>query len=247
MATGTPGGALTPTDERERTEHVRVLVAEDDVLLREGIERLLTEGGFDVVAQAGDAEALLGKGRAYRPDLLVADVRMPPHSQDDGLAAAIQLRRELPTLSVLVLSGYYEESLALELITDHAAGVGYLLKERVGDVATFLDAVSRVAADGTALDPEIVNRMLHRRDTDGPLAALSPREHDVLALMAEGKSNQGIAHDLVLSQAAIEKHITSIMRKLAISPARAGNRRVLAVLAYLHNNRTSQGTTPNRP
>jgi len=212
---------------------LRVLVAEDDVLLREGIARLLADGGCEIVAQAADAEDLLRKGLAHHPDVVVADVRMPPRHEDDGLAAAIELRRRLPEVGVLVLSQFYEESLATELITDHPEGVGYLLKERVGDVSSFIDAVRRVAAGGSALDPELVARMLKRRRAGGPLAELTPREHDVLAGMAEGKSNQGIADHLVLSQAAVEKHVTAIMHKLGIGPTEAGNRRVLAVLAYL--------------
>ncbi|HJS94680.1 MAG TPA: response regulator transcription factor [Solirubrobacteraceae bacterium] len=212
-----------------------MLVAEDDVLLREGIARLLADGGCEVVAQAADAEDLLRKGLAHRPDVVVADVRMPPRHEADGLAAAIELRRRLPEVGVLVLSQFYEESLATELITEHAEGVGYLLKERVGDVASFIDAVRRVAAGGSALDPELVARMLKQRRA-GPLADLTPREQDVLAGMAEGKSNQGIADDLVLSQAAVEKHVTAIMHKLGIGPTETGNRRVLAVLAYLRAN-----------
>ena len=207
------------------------------MLLREGIARLLIEGGCDVVAQAADAEDLLRKGLAHRPDLVVADVRMPPRHEDDGLAAAIELRRRLPRVGVLVLSQFYEEPLALELIADQAEGVGYLLKERVGDVASFIDAVRRVAAGGSALDPEIVARMLRRRRDDGPLAQLTARERDVLAAMAEGKSNQGIADQLFLSQAAIEKNVTAIMHKLAIGTTQDGNRRVLTVLAYLRANR----------
>ena len=226
---------MTVREDSERAPRPRVLVAEDDVLLREGIVRLLSEGGYDVVGQAGDADDLLRKGLAHRPDVIVTDVRMPPRSEDDGLAAAIELRRRLPQVGVLVLSQYYEESLAVELISAHPEGVGYLLKERVGDVAAFLDAVRRVAAGGSALDPEIVARMLRRRGAATPLASLTPREHDVLAQMAEGKSNQGIADTLVLSQAAIEKHVTAILHKLGIGPTVVGNRRVLAVLAYLRD------------
>jgi DNA-binding NarL/FixJ family response regulator len=211
-------------------------VAEDDVLLREGIAGLLTDAGCDVVAQAGDAEDLLRKGLAHRPDVVVADVRMPPQRQDDGLVAAIELRRRVPEVGVLVLSQYCEESLATELITNHPQGVGYLLKERVSDIASFIDAVRRVAAGGSALDPELVALMLkHRRPGNG-LGGLTPREQEVLAGMAEGKSNEGIADDLVLSQKAIEKHVTAIMHKLGIGPTRTGNRRVLAVLAYLRAN-----------
>ena len=224
---------MTGRDSDADDGYLRVLVAEDDVLLREGIARLLTDAGCEVVAQAADAEDLLRKGLAHRPDVVVTDVRMPPRHENDGLAAAIELRRRLPEVGVLVLSQFYEESLATELITNHPDGVGYLLKERVGDVPSFIDAVRRVAAGGSALDPELVARMLKRRGADGPLAGLTQREHDVLAGMAEGKSNQGIADDLVLSQAAIEKHVTAIMHKLGLGPTQTGHRRVLAVLAYL--------------
>src|SRR6476646_250123 len=161
--------------------------------MREGIVRLLVEAGFDVVSQAGDAEAFLRKALAHKPDVAVVDIQMPPGRADDGLRAALELRRQRPETGVLVLSQYYEEHYALDLIGDHAEGVGYLLKERVGDVEAFVDAVSRVAAGGSALDPEIVGRMLGRRRQDSPLDRLSPRERDVLSAMAEGKSNQGSA------------------------------------------------------
>lgn len=210
---------------------LRVLVAEDDVLLREGIAGLLNGAGCDVVARAGDADDLLRKGLAHRPDVVVADVRMPPRRQDDGLAAAIELRRRLPDVNVLVLSQYSEETLATELITHHPEGVGYLLKERVTDVTSFIDAVRRVAAGGSALDPEIVASVLRHGGPGDRLAGLTPREQQVLAGMAEGKSNQGITEDLVLSQKAVEKHVTTIMHKLGIGPTQTGNRRVLAVLA----------------
>jgi len=214
---------------------LRVVVAEDDVLLREGMVRLLTEAGLDVVAQAGDAPDLLRKGLAHRPAVVIADVNMPPGQGDDGLRAAIELRRQRPEIGVLVLSQFYEESYALDLIGERAEGVGYLLKERVGDVDSFIDAVTRVAGGGSALDPEVVGRMLGRRQRDQPLDRLSPRERDVLATMAEGKSNQGIAQTLHVSQAAVEKHVTSIFQKLELDPAAAEHRRVLAVLTYLRN------------
>jgi len=203
------------------------------VLLREGISRLLADAGFEVVAQAGDAEDFLRRSLAYRPDVTVVDVRMPPGHADDGLRAALELRRQRPETGVLVLSQFYEEQYALDLIGDHAEGVGYLLKERVGDVEAFVDAVSRVAAGGSALDPEIVGRMVGRRRSDSPLDLLSPRERDVLSAMAEGKSNQGIAEALVVTQAAVEKHVTSIFHKLDLGPAPTEHRRVLAVLTYL--------------
>jgi DNA-binding NarL/FixJ family response regulator len=212
---------------------VQVVVAEDDVLMREGIVRLLVEAGFDVVAQAGDADGLLRKALAHRPDVVVADVQMPPGGVDDGLRAALELRRQRPETGVLVLSQFYEEQYALELIGDRPEGVGYLLKERVGDVEAFTDAVARVAAGGSALDPEVVGRMLGRRRADGPLDRLSPRERDVLAAMAEGKSNQGIAEALVVTEAAVEKHVTGIFHKLELGQAPSQHRRVLAVLTYL--------------
>ena len=212
---------------------VRVVVAEDDVLMREGIVRLLGEAGFEVVAQAGDADALLRKALAHKPDVVVADVQMPPGRGDDGLRAALELRRQRPETGVLVLSQFYEEQYALELIGDRPEGVGYLLKERVGDVDAFTDAVSRVAAGGSALDHEVVGRMLGRRRADGPLDRLSPRERDVLAAMAEGKSNQGIAQALVVTEAAVEKHVTGIFHKLDLGQTPTEHRRVLAVLTYL--------------
>jgi DNA-binding NarL/FixJ family response regulator len=212
---------------------VRVVIAEDDVLLREGVARLLVEAGLDVVAQAGDADDLLRKALAHRPDVVVVDVQMPPGHGDDGLRAALELRRQLPSTSVLVLSQYYEEQYALDLIGEHPEGVGYLLKERVGDVDAFVEAVLRVAAGGSALDPEVVGRMLGRRRAEGPLDRLSPRERDVLAAMAEGKSNQGIAAELVVTEAAVEKHITGIFQKLELGPTPTEHRRVLAVLTYL--------------
>ena len=206
------------------------------MLLREGMVRLLAEAGCDVVAQAGDADDLLRKVLAHRPDVAVVDVQMPPRREDDGLVAAMELRRRLPGTGVLVLSQFYEESYALDLIGDRAEGVGYLLKERVGDVAAFVDAVQRVAAGGSALDPQIVGRMLGRRRTSGsPLDELTPRERDVLAAMAEGKSNLGIAEALVVSEAAVEKHITGIFQKLGIGPTTTEHRRVLAVLTYMRD------------
>ncbi|HWC85062.1 MAG TPA: response regulator transcription factor [Solirubrobacteraceae bacterium] len=217
------------------SESLRVVIGEDDVLLREGIARLLIEAGFDVVAQAGDARDLLRKGLAHRPSVVIADVNMPPGNQDDGLKAAIELRRQRPETGVLVLSQFYEEHYALDLIGERAEGVGYLLKERVGDVESFIDAVTRVAAGGSALDPEVVGRMLGRRQRNRPLDRLSQRERDVLGAMAEGKSNHGIAQALLVSQAAVEKHVTSIFNKLDLDPAQTDHRRVLAVLAYLRD------------
>jgi len=214
-------------------EGLRVVIGEDDVLLREGIARLLGEAGFDVVAQAGDADDLLRKGLAHHPDVAVVDIQMPPGQGDDGLRAAMELRRRHSDVGILILSQYYEEAYAVELIGERPEGVGYLLKERVGDVDAFIDAVERVAAGGSALDPEVVGRMLGRRKNDGPLASLSPRELDVLAAMAEGKSNRGIAQELVVTEAAVEKHVTGIFHKLGLGATPTEHRRVLAVLTYL--------------
>jgi DNA-binding NarL/FixJ family response regulator len=216
---------------------LRVVIGEDDVLMREGIARILGEAGFDVVATAGDAEALLRKGLAHRPDVAVVDVQMPPGHGDDGLRAGVELRRQRPDTGVLVLSQYFEEQYALDVIGDRPQGVGYLLKERVGDVQAFVDAVSRVATGGSALDPDIVGRMLGRRREEGPLSALTPREREVLTGMAEGKSNQAIADSLFVSLAAVEKNVTSIFHKLGLPPTPSGHRRVLAVLAFLRDSR----------
>ena len=215
------------------TAPLRVAVGEDDVLLREGIAGLLSTAGFDVVAQSGDAEDLLRKGLAHRPDLLVADINMPPGHGDDGLRAAIEVRRQRPETGVLVLSQYYEERYAAELLADGADGVGYLLKERVGRVAEFVDAAMRVAEGGSAVDAEVVARMLGRRRGRSGIAQLSPRELDVMAAMAEGKSNRGIAKTLVISVPAVEKHITRIFDKLDIDAVESEHRRVHAVLRYL--------------
>jgi DNA-binding NarL/FixJ family response regulator len=213
----------------------RVVIGEDDVLLREGIARILGEAGYEVVAQAGDADELLRKALAHHADVAVVDVKMPPERSDDGLRAAVELRRQRPDTGVLVLSQYCEERYAVDLIGDRAEGVGYLLKERVGDVDAFIDAVGRVASGGTALDPEVVSRMLGRRGRESPLAQLTPRERDVLAAMAEGKSNLGIAEELFVTEAAVEKHVTSIFQKLGLGPTTTEHRRVLAVLTYVRN------------
>jgi DNA-binding NarL/FixJ family response regulator len=217
------------------SEPLRVVIGEDDVLMREGIARLLADAGLEVVAQTGDAEDFLRRALAHRPDVALVDVRMPPGREDDGLRAALELRRERPDTGILVLSQFYEEHYAQELIAVRAEGVGYLLKERVGDVDAFIDAVHRVAGGGTALDPEVVSRMLGRRREDSPLDRLSPRERDVLAAMAEGKSNKGIAESLFVTQAAVEKHITAIFDKLDLDSGATEHRRVLAVLAYLRD------------
>jgi DNA-binding NarL/FixJ family response regulator len=214
-------------------DQLRVVIGEDDVLLREGICRLLVDAGFDVAAQAGDSESFLRKAFAHKPDVAVVDIQMPPGHQDDGLRAALELRKKLPETGVLVLSNFYEEQYALDLIGDKAEGVGYLLKERVGDVDAFVDAIERVAAGGTALDSQVVARMLGRQRREGPLDELSPRERDVLAAMAEGQSNRGIAETLFVTEAAVEKHVTSIFRKLELGSSRTEHRRVLAALTYL--------------
>jgi len=213
----------------------RVVVAEDSVLLREGIVRLLEEAGCEVVGQAGDADELVRKAWAHKPDVAVVDVRMPPTLTDDGLRAALEIRRRLPDIGVLVLSQYVAEDLAAELLGDNAKGTGYLLKDRVADVETFLDAFARVADGGSALDPEVVAAMLGRRRRNDPLADLTPREHEVLALMAEGRSNRAIAERLVVTERAVENHVTGIFGKLNLSPAPEDHRRVLAVLTFVRS------------
>jgi DNA-binding NarL/FixJ family response regulator len=212
---------------------IRVVIGEDDVLMRAGICRLLEDAGLEVVAQTGDAEDLLRKALAHRPDVTLTDVQMPPRKQDDGLRAVIELRRQRPDSHVLVLSQHADQQYALDLVGDEPAGVGYLLKERVGDVDAFIDAVERVASGGTALDPEVVALMLGRRRPNDPLEHLTERERDVLAAMAEGKSNRGIAASLLISEAAVEKHTTSIFSKLQLDPSPHEHRRVLAALKYL--------------
>lgn len=212
---------------------LRVVVADDSVLLREGLVRLLVEGGCEVVGQAGDAPDLLRKARAHKPDVAVVDVRMPPDHTDDGLRAALQIRSELPSIGVLVLSEHIEEHYALELIGDASGGVGYLLKERVTDIDAFVDAVHRVARLESVIDPHVVGRLLRRHRATDPLERMSAREREVLALMAEGRSNHAIAERLVISGRAVEKHVTSIFAKLDLPPAGEDHRRVLAVLRFL--------------
>jgi DNA-binding NarL/FixJ family response regulator len=210
---------------------VRAVIAEDELLFRQGLVRLLTESGIEVVGQAGDAEDLVRKVGAHSPDVVVTDVRMPPRGADDGLRAAIEVRRRFPGTAVFVLSHYVAARPALELIGDSAEGVGYLLKDRVNDLDHFVAAVRRVAAGGSALDPEVVSRLLGRRPD--PLAELTVREREVLGLMAEGRSNRGIAEGLVVTEDAVEKHVRSILRKLSIPPAAGDHRRVLAVLRFM--------------
>jgi DNA-binding NarL/FixJ family response regulator len=215
------------------TEPIRVVIAEDNVLLREGLTRLLQESGFDVAGQAGDGEDLLRKVGAHRPDVAVIDVRMPPTHTDEGLRAAREIRARHPQTAVLVLSQYVEEAYALELLSESTERTGYLLKDRVGDIDTFTDAVRRVAGGGSALDPEVVALLLGRRRRKDPLEPLTAREREVLGLMAEGRSNAAIAEALVVTERAVEKHVTSIFSKLDLTPAAEDHRRVLAVLAYL--------------
>ena len=212
---------------------MRVVIAEDSVLLREGIAHLLDEAGYEVVGQAGNADELILKVRSYHPDVAVIDIRMPPTQTDEGLRAAKQIRQELPQTGVLVLSAYLESEYALELLSESAEGVGYLLKDRVSDVEQFLSAVRRVGEGGSALDPEIVSRLVGRRRQHDPIADLTPREREVLSLMAEGLSNAAIAARLVVTERAVEKHVTSIFAKLRLPASPEQHRRVLAVLAFL--------------
>ena len=212
---------------------MRVVVADDSVLLREGIVMLLESKGIEVVAQAGDADDLLRKVRAHRPDVAVVDVRMPPTHTDEGLRAARRIRSEHPGTAVLVLSQYVEEAYALELLSDTTERTGYLLKDRVADVDSFTDAVRRVASGGSALDPEVVALLLGRRRREDPLEALTAREREVLGLMAEGRTNRAIAARLFVSERAVERHVTAIFEKLDLPVGERDHRRVLAVLAYL--------------
>jgi DNA-binding NarL/FixJ family response regulator len=212
---------------------MRVVIADDSVLLREGAARLLADAGIEVVGQAGDGEELLEAVRRLRPDVAVTDIRMPPTHTDEGLRAARTIRAELPGTGVLVLSQYLEEPYAFELLGDNAEGVGYLLKDRVGDPRGFADAVRQVAAGGSALDPAVVAQMLGRRRVRDPLQELSDRERDVLARMAEGQSNAAIAQGLDLSDRAVERHVSAIFTKLDLPAGNEGHRRVLAVLRYL--------------
>ena len=214
---------------------MRVVIAEDSVLLREGIARLLTDAGHDVVARVGDGPGLIAAIEAHRPDVSIVDVRMPPSFRDEGLRAAIEARRRVPGSAVLVLSQYVEEQYAGELLASGAEGVGYLLKDRVADVADFLAAVRQVATGGTVLDPEVVAQLVVRRRRNDRLEALTERERDVLALMAEGRTNTAIAESLVVSEGTVEKHVSSIFAKLHLSQTETDHRRVLAVLAYLRS------------
>jgi DNA-binding NarL/FixJ family response regulator len=212
---------------------VRVMIAEDSVLLREGLARLLGDAGFDVVGQCADAEELLVKVRSYPPDVAIVDIRLPPTHKDEGLRAALRIRADHPSVGVLVLSQYMELGLAMKLLSESAEGAGYLLKDRIGDVKEFIAAVRRVADGGLALDPIIVSTLLGRRRSDDPLARLTPREREVLELMAAGSSNQGIADKLVISLRAVEKYVSSIFGKLGLPSTASQSRRVLAVLLFL--------------
>jgi DNA-binding NarL/FixJ family response regulator len=211
---------------------MRIAVADDAVLLREGLVRLLTENGHEVVAVVGDGPSLVTAIVEHRPEISIVDVRMPPSHTDEGLRAAVEARRLVPGSPVLVLSQYVEVSYADDLLADRRGGVGYLLKDRVAEITDFLDALTRVAGGGTVLDPEVVAQLVTRRGR-GPLDALTPREREVLALMAEGRSNTAIARKLVVTDGAVEKHVKNIFTKLDLPPDEEQHRRVLAVLAYL--------------
>jgi DNA-binding NarL/FixJ family response regulator len=224
------------TSALEDAEHggrMRVIIGEDQLLFRKGLARLLEEAGFDVVGQAGDAVDLRRKVSAHRPDVAVVDIQMPPTNTDDGLRVAMQIRQEQPHTKILVLSQYIEERYAVDLIGDSAEGVGYLLKDRVGDLDAFAEAVRRVGEGGSVLDPEVVGQMLGGRRRIDPLDELSPREREVLELMAEGRSNSGIAEQLVITESAVEKHVTSIFDTLGIERSGEAHRRILAVLTFL--------------
>jgi DNA-binding NarL/FixJ family response regulator len=212
---------------------VRVVIAEDSVLLREGLVRLLTDAGLEVVVAVDDAEQLLRAVDEHRPDICVVDIRMPPTHTDEGVRAALVIRAQYPGVAVLMLSQYVEERYATDLIASDTRGFGYLLKDRVADVREFVEAVRRVGTGGTALDPEVVSQLLVRSRRRDPLGALTPRESDVMRLMAEGRSNTGIATELVVTEGAVEKHVSSIFTKLGLPPAEQDHRRVLAVLRWL--------------
>jgi DNA-binding NarL/FixJ family response regulator len=216
-------------------EPLRVVIAEDSVLMREGIASLLEGAGFEIVGKSSTADDLLLKVRSYKPHVAIVDIRMPPNHTDEGLVAAKEIREQHPEVGVLVLSQYVEPSYALELIADDAEGVGYLLKDRIPDVDEFRSSVRRVAEGGSALDPAIVTQLVGRRRSDDPIETLTPREREVLELMAEGRSNQSIAQKLVVTERAVEKHVTSIFGKLRLPATAEDHRRVLAVLAFLRS------------
>jgi DNA-binding NarL/FixJ family response regulator len=212
---------------------MRVVIAEDLTLLREGLSRLLDDRGWEIVAAVDDGPKLVAAIAEHRPDIAIVDVRLPPSFTDEGIRAAIEARRRVPGTPILILSQYVEESYAADLLAGAGGGVGYLLKDRVADVRTFVESLERVAGGGTAMDPEVVAQLLGRRDNRGPLAELTPREREVLALMAEGRSNTGIGAELGISSSAIEKHVKQVFSKLDLPPSGGDHRRVLAVLAYL--------------
>ena len=214
---------------------MRAVIAEDAVLLREGLARLLEEGGFEVVDAVDNGEALLRAVERHQPDVCIVDVRMPPTFSDEGVRAALVIRKQWPDVSLLMLSQYVEERYAVDLLAGDSSGIGYLLKDRVADVSEFLEALRRVAAGGAALDPEVVTQLLVRSGRQDPLEPLSPREREVLALMAEGRTNSLIAESLVVTEGAVEKHVTNIFLKLGLPPADQAHRRVLAVLRYLEH------------
>jgi DNA-binding NarL/FixJ family response regulator len=214
---------------------MRAVIAEDAVLLREGLLRLLAEGGFEVMEAVSDGEALLRAVERHRPDVCIVDVRMPPTFSDEGVRASLVIRRQFPEVAILLLSQYVEERYAVDLLAGDSRGIGYLLKDRVADVGDFLEALRRVAAGGAALDPEVVTQLLVRSGRQDPLDGLSPREKEVLSLMAEGRTNGSIAEALVVTEGAVEKHVTSIFHKLEMPPADQAHRRVLAVLRYLEH------------
>jgi len=230
-----PLAGAPETGETPAEPSMRVVLAEDSVLLREGIARLLEDAGFEVVGQAGDADELLLKVRSYSPDVAIVDIRMPPTQTDEGLRAAREIREKHPKTGVLVLSQYLETAYALELLSESAEGVGYLLKDRVADIEAFVGAVRRVGDGGSALDPAVVSQLVGRQRRDDPVAELTPREREVLELMAEGRSNQAIADVLVVTERAVEKHVTSIFGKLRLPASPDDHRRVLAVLTYLRS------------
>jgi DNA-binding NarL/FixJ family response regulator len=212
---------------------LRVVIAEDLALLRDGLTRLLRDNGFDVVGAVRDGDALVHSVTLEQPDIAIVDIRLPPSFRDEGVRAALELREKSPETSILVVSQYVELTYATELLSDGRGGVGYLLKDRIMDVDDFVDAVRRVAEGGTALDPEVVAQLFSRRRMDDPLERLTPREREVLGLMAEGRSNAGIAKELVLTVGGVEKHVANILMKLRLPPSDTDHRRVLAVLAYL--------------
>jgi DNA-binding NarL/FixJ family response regulator len=223
---------------------LRVVIAEDLALLRDGLSRLLRDNGFEVVGAVRDGDALLRTVAKERPDIAIVDIRLPPTFRDEGLRAALEVRERVPSTAILVVSQYIEHTYATELLAEGGGGVGYLLKDRILDVAEFVDAVRRVASGGTALDPEVVAHLFSQQKPDRLVERLTPRERQVLALMAEGRSNAAIAQELVLTVGAVEKHIASIFAKLRLPPSESDHRRVLAVLAYLHVGAPRAGSEP---